>query len=260
MHFAADLIEARLIRRYKRFLSEMELGDGSRVTAHCPNPGSMMGLAEPGSRCWLSHHTGGTRKLAYGWELVEARNSLVGINTVRANAIVAERLCAGRIPGLPCTTVEREVKVGAKSRLDFRLTDEDGRLTYVEVKSVTLSRQTGLAEFPDAKTARGAKHLMELVELVWFGHRAALLFLVQRGDCDRVDVAADIDPNYAATLDKVRAMGVDVLAFACRVSPQAIEIDRPIPLIQPVNWPDSEQPGPSAADLRRKRSRRIKPR
>jgi sugar fermentation stimulation protein A len=231
MHFAADLIEARLIRRYKRFLSEMELADGTRVTAHCPNPGSMMGLAEPGSRCWLSHHAGGTRKLSYGWELVEARGTLVGINTGRANAIVAEALCAGRIPGLPFDVVEREVKVGAKSRLDFRLADDRGRFTYVEVKSVTLSRQPGLAEFPDAKTARGAKHLIELAELIRAGHRAVLLFLVQRGDCGRLAAAADIDPAYAAGLAAAQKQGVEVIGLTTRVSPQAIEIDRPIPLI-----------------------------
>lgn len=236
MHFAAALIEARLVRRYKRFLSEMELGDGSVVTAHCPNPGSMMGLAVPGSRCWLSHHTGGTRKLSHGWELVEAHHqtgtgALVGINTGRANAIVAEALCAGRIPGLPADGVEREVKVGTKSRLDFRLTDDRGRYTYVEVKSVTLSRQPGLAEFPDAKTARGAKHLIELAELVRAGHRAVLLFLVQRGDCRHLAAAGDIDPGYAAGLAAAREQGVEVIGLTARVSPQAIEIDRPIPLI-----------------------------
>lgn len=231
MHFDAALIEARLVRRYKRFLSEMELADGSIVTAHCPNPGSMLGLAVPGSRCWLSHHAGGTRKLSYGWELVEADGALVGINTGRANTIVAEGLCAHRIPGLPVGTLEREVKVGAKSRLDFRLADDRGRYTYVEVKSVTLSRQPGLAEFPDAKTARGAKHLMELAELAGAGHRAVLLFLVQRGDCTRLAAAADIDPAYAAALDQARNRGVEVIAVACRLSPQAIEIDGPIPLI-----------------------------
>ena len=236
MQFDTPLIEARLIRRYKRFLSDMELGDGAIVTAHCPNPGSMLGLAVPGSRCWLSYHTGGTRKLAYGWELVEARGTpiglnLVGINTGRANAIVAEALCNRRIPGLPSGAIEREVKVGTKSRLDFRLTDADGRSCYVEVKSVTLSRQPGLAEFPDAKTARGAKHLTELAELAAVGHRAVLLFLVQRGDCDRLSAAADIDPVYADGLAQVGGQGVEIIGLACRLTPQAIEIDRPIPLI-----------------------------
>lgn len=231
MHFDAALIEARLVRRYKRFLSEMELADGSRITAHCPNPSSMLGLAAPGSRCWLSHRPDPRRKLAYGWELVEAAGTLVGIHTGRANAIVEEGLCAGRIPGLPNAAIAREVRVGAQSRLDFRLADAGGRFCYVEVKSVTLSRQAGLAEFPDAKTARGAKHLTELAELAASGHRAVLLFLVQRGDCNRLAPAADIDPLYAAGLARVRQQGVEILGMACRLSPQAIELDRPIPLI-----------------------------
>ncbi len=216
MQFDTTLIEARLVRRYKRFLGEMELADGSRITAHCPNPGSMLGLAEPGSRCWLSHRPDPRRKLAYGWELVEAGGTLVGIHTGRANAVVAEGLCAGRIPGLPSAVIEREIRVGTQSRLDFRLTGPDGRFCYVEVKSVTLSRQPGLAEFPDATTARGAKHLTELAELAAAGHRAVLLFLVQRGDCNRLAPAADIDPRYAAGLARVRQQGVEVLAMACR--------------------------------------------
>ena len=162
---------------------------------------------------------------------MEASKTLVGIHTGRANRIVAEGLCARRIPGLPGAVIEREVKVGTKSRLDFRLTGTDGRFCYVEVKSVTLSRQSGLAEFPDAKTARGAKHLTELAELAAAGHRAVLLFLVQRGDCNRLSAAADIDPVYSAGLAKARKQGVEVIGLRCRLSPQAIEIDGPIPLI-----------------------------
>src|SRR5262245_11589189 len=154
MQFTPPLVEARLIKRYKRFLADMEVG-GKYLTLHCPNPGSMMGLAEPGSRCWVMPKTG--TKLPFGWEIVESRASgvtaLVGINTGRANAIVAEGLAAGAFPGLPNATIAREVKVGA-SRLDFRLADAAGRPCWVEVKSVTLSRRPGIAEFPDAKTDR----------------------------------------------------------------------------------------------------------
>src|SRR5688572_12504437 len=170
MKFASPLVEARLVKRYKRFLADVEIGGGI-VTVHCPNPGSMLGLAEPGSRCWLSPKTG--TKLPYGWEIVETKTSgvtaLVGINTGRANAVVAEGLSRGRFADLPSAAVAREVRIGSaalhNSRLDFRLEDPAGRACWVEVKSVTLSRSAGIAEFPDAKTERGSRHLAELSAL-----------------------------------------------------------------------------------------------
>ncbi len=224
MKFAPPLVEARLIKRYKRFLADVDIG-GAMVTVHCPNPGSMMGLAEPGSRCWLMPKTG--TKLPYGWEIVESQASgvtaLVGINAARANAIVAEGLAAGVFPDLPAATVTREVRVGETSRLDFRLGDAAGRPCWVEVKSVTLSRRAGLAEFPDAKTDRGSRHLAELAALAKAGQRAVLLFLVQRGDCGEVRIAADIDPTYAAAMTQARAQGVEIRAFSCGISPLGID-------------------------------------
>jgi len=228
MQFSPSLVEARLTKRYKRFLADMEVG-GQYVTVHCPNPGSMMGLAEPGSRCWLMPKTG--TKLPYGWELVETKTSgvaaLVGINTGRANAIVAEGLAGGVFPDLPTATMAREVKIGPgalhNSRLDFRLGDGDDRPCWVEVKSVTLSRRTGIAEFPDAKTDRGSRHLAELSVLALTGQRAVLLFLVQRSDCREVRIAADIDPTYAAALTQARAQGVEIRAFSCGISPLGID-------------------------------------
>jgi sugar fermentation stimulation protein A len=224
MQFAPPLVEARLIKRYKRFLADVEIG-GEYCTVHCPNPGSMMGLAEPGSRCWLMPKTG--TKLPYGWELVESKASgvtaVVGINTGRANAVVAEALAAGAFPGLPTATVLREVKVGTASRLDFRLADAEGRPCWVEVKSVTLSRGAGIAEFPDAKTDRGSRHLAELGHLAQAGQRAVLLFLVQRSDCREVRLAADIDPAYAAAMTQARAQGVEIRAFSCEISPLGID-------------------------------------
>jgi sugar fermentation stimulation protein A len=245
MQFDPPLIEARLRLRYKRFLADMALAGGaadSHVTVHCPNPGSMMGLAEPGSRCWLGAKTG--TKLPYAWELVEtAAGALVGIHTGRANAIVAEGLAAGRFPGLPNAKIQREVKVGQRaasgrsseteSRLDFRLEDGAGNPCWVEVKSVTLSRRAGIAEFPDAKTARGARHLAELAALKQRGERAVLLFLVQRADCDRMTIAADIDPFYASALTQVRAQGVEIMAFSCQISPSGIDVGRQIAFIHP---------------------------
>lgn len=230
MQFVPPLLEARLIKRYKRFLADMEIqgeSGSARVTVHCPNPGSMMGLAEPGSRCWLRPAVNPGAKLSYGWEIVESRASgvtaLVGINTARANAVVAEGLAAGVFPNLPTAAVAREVKVGTASRLDFRLGDAAGRPCWVEVKSVTLSRRAGIAEFPDAKTERGTRHLAELGTLAQAGERAVLLFLVQRSDCREVRLAADIDPTYAAALTQARAQGVEIRAFSCGISPLGID-------------------------------------
>jgi sugar fermentation stimulation protein A len=236
MRFSAPLIRARLARRYKRFLADMVLPDGEEITAHCPNPGSMMGLAEPGFACWLSDHRGTARKLPFGWELVEVaadspRPSFVGINTGFANAVVAEGLAAGKLPALAgYAGTRREVKVGAASRLDFQLLDEKRGQCFVEVKSVTLSRRGGIAEFPDAKTARGAKHLQELQVLARSGHRAVLLFLVQRDDCREVRIAADIDPVYQAALQAVLPE-IEVIAHACAIGPEGIEIAGQVPVV-----------------------------
>jgi len=245
MRFSAPLIRATLIRRYKRFLADIVLPDGEQAVVHCPNPGSMMGLAAPGVTCWLSDHRGSARKLPFGWELVEfpgmtmgttpgsppgtiARPYFVGINTGLANGIVAEGLAAGRVPDLAgYGEVRREVKVGRESRLDFQLNDASRGSCFVEVKSVTLSRQPGLAEFPDARTARGARHLQELDELARQGHRAVLLFLVQRDDCHRMRIAGDIDPAYLAALKAV-APRVEVIAHACDIGPEGIELAAPV--------------------------------
>ncbi len=232
MLFDPPLVPARLIRRYKRFLADMILPDGREVVAHCPNPGSMLGLAEPGSACWLSAKTAKGRKLDFGWEIVTtAGGALVGINTGLANRIVGEALADGAIGGLPMDGAWRpEVPFGTGTRFDFANTAPDRAPTYLEIKSVTLSRQPGLAEFPDAKTDRGAKHLRELVVAKDQGHRAILLFLVQRSDCSRLSLAGDIDPAYAAGLMTARAAGVEILAYACDLSPMGIFLDKPITL------------------------------
>jgi sugar fermentation stimulation protein A len=235
MQFDPPLVEARLVKRYKRFLADMEIA-GSLVTVHCPNPGSMLGLARSGSRCWLTAKPpGALTKLPYGWEIVETVESgqpaLVGIHTGRANAIVAEALAAGRLSGLPNATIAREIRVGVASRLDFRLADDRGEACWVEVKSVTLSRRAGCAEFPDSRTDRGARHLAELAALAQAGQRAVLLFLVQRADCREMAVAADIDPAYAAALTQARAQGVEIRAFSCRISTSGIDAGREIAFI-----------------------------
>lgn len=233
MLFDPPLQPARLIRRYKRFLADMLLPDGRTVVAHCPNPGSMLGLAVPGSPCWLSAKTAKGRKLDFGWEIVEtASGAKVGINTGYANRIVAEALAKAAIPGLPQGGHWRaEAPFGTGTRFDFCHTADDGALTFLEVKSVTLSREAGLAEFPDARTERGAKHLRELMVARKMGHRAALLFLMQRGDCDRMQTAADIDPTYAASLEAARAAGVEIRSYGCEVAASGIFLTNPVALL-----------------------------
>ncbi|WP_420348946.1 DNA/RNA nuclease SfsA [Pelagibius sp.] len=231
MRFPAPLIPGRLLKRYKRFLADVELEDGGVVVAHCANPGSMLGLAAPGSVVWLSPAQNPARKLRFSWELVDSEGALVGINTGRANSLVGEALDQGRIPALDASgRVRREVPYGARSRVDFLLQKDGVKDCYLEVKSVTLKRSDGLAEFPDSVTARGARHLEELAAMVAGGHRAVLLFLVQRGDCREVGVARDIDPHYGEALDRARAQGVEVLCYSCEVSPEGVALDAPLPL------------------------------
>ncbi|MGF1606261.1 MAG: DNA/RNA nuclease SfsA [Rhodothalassiaceae bacterium] len=226
--FDPSLVPARLIRRYKRFLADMQLADGTEVTAHCANPGSMIGCAEPGARAWLSPNRSKTAKLAWRWELVETPGGLVGINTARTNALAETAIRSGQIPALAgYAGVRREVRYGAASRIDLLL--EDPGLCYVEVKNVTLQRGSA-ALFPDAVTARGRKHLTELAQMVAAGHRAVMLYVVQRSDCDGFAPAADIDPAYAAALAEAHAKGVELLAYACSVTPQAVGVARALPI------------------------------
>ncbi len=227
MKFDPPLTKATLVKRYKRFLADIRFEDGSEVTAHCANPGSMMGLAEPGVTVWVSKSDNPKRKLAWSWELVDVATSLVGVHTSKANALVEAAISDGKIPELAGYEVlRREVKYGENSRIDLLLEDPERPSAYVEVKSVTLSREQGLAEFPDSKTARGAKHMAELAEMAKSGQRAVVFFLVQRSDCTHMRPAADIDPNYAESLNTAVAAGVEVLCYSCRLSPDGIELDR----------------------------------
>ena len=226
------LIPATLIRRYKRFLADCVLDTGKEITVHAANPGSMLGLAEPGSRIWLSRSTDSKRKLAYSWELVEAQGGLVNINTSRSNAIVAEAIATGLVPGLTgYASLRPEVRYGVSSRIDFLLEDPVRGRAFVEVKSVTLSRAAGLAEFPDAVTLRGAKHLVELTNEVVGGHRAVMLYLVQIPSSIGFAIARDIDPRYGAAFDLARAAGVEVIACLCRVTTTEISVVDTIPLV-----------------------------
>ncbi|WP_430511885.1 DNA/RNA nuclease SfsA [Pannonibacter phragmitetus] len=229
MDFGKPLIRGRLVKRYKRFLADVVLDSGEEVTAHCANPGSMLGLNAPGSLVYLSRSDNPARKLAYSWEIIEADGALVGISTAHPNKLVEEALLAGLIPELSgFAHLRREVKYGKNSRIDILLEDAGGGLTYVEVKNVHLMRQAGLAEFPDSVTARGAKHLVELEDMVRAGHRAVMVYLVQRPDCSELDFAADIDPAYAAALRQAMAAGVEAHAIGCEVTPEFIRATRKV--------------------------------
>ncbi|MEP4039140.1 DNA/RNA nuclease SfsA [Pseudophaeobacter sp.] len=228
MQFTTPLIRATLLRRYKRFLADCRLEDGREITAHCANPGSMMGLATPGLTVWLEPNDDPKKKLKFGWRLIAHDNGhFTGVDTSVPNRALKAALIAGQIPELAAyKTVRAEVKYGEKSRIDFLLTQEGLPDCYVEVKSVTLSRQEGLAEFPDSVTARGTKHLNELASMTAQGHRAVMLYLVQRTDCDRFALAADIDPAYASAFEKAQNCGVERLIYDTCISPQEITIGR----------------------------------
>ena len=234
MRFPSPLVSGRLVKRYKRFLADVILDEGGEaVTAHCANPGSMLGLKDEGSRVWLSRSDNPARKLKFSWEIVEADGALVGINTAHPNGLVEEALRAGLVPELSgFTGLRREVKYGKNSRIDILLEQGEGvPPVYVEVKNVHLMREAGLAEFPDSVTARGAKHLVEMGDMVEQGARAAMVYLVQRPDCDRLSFCRDIDPAYAAAFETARARGVEAYAIGCRVTCEEIVAERAVRLL-----------------------------
>jgi sugar fermentation stimulation protein A len=236
MRLPAPLARGTLIQRYKRFLADVRLDDGRLVTATCPNTGSMIGLTAPGSVVWLSESDSLTRKYRFTWELVEADlgqgPTLVGINTNHPNKLVAEALAARRIKALAgYASLRREVNYGRNSRIDLLLACARKGLCYVEIKNVHLSRRHGLAEFPDSVTERGTKHLAELSDMVRAGHRAVMVYLIQRGDARRLALARDVDANYGAAFDAAAAAGVEAIALRCRMSPEEIVIDRTVPIV-----------------------------
>jgi len=235
MKFAVELVPATLLRRYKRFLADVELADGSVITVHVANPGAMLGLQQAGARVWLSKSPSLTRKLPWSWELIEADfgagPELVGVNTLHPNAIVAEALAAQAIPELAgYASVRREVKYGAASRVDFLLEDPARPPCYVEVKNVHMMRQPGLAEFPDSVTARGARHLEELAIVARACARAVMLFVIQIGSSTALSLARDIDPTYGRAFDTARAAGVEALAYTCAIRQDGLVLAGPVPI------------------------------
>jgi len=230
MLLPSPLRTGRLVKRYKRFLADIALDDGRAVTAHCANPGSMLGVAIEGAKVWAHEHGDPNRKLAFSWELIELDGVLVPVNTTNPNKIAFEAVEAGVIPELSgYKEIAREVKYGEKSRIDLLLSG--GRRKepcYVEVKNVHLSRSAGLAEFPDSVTARGAKHLEELSRIVAGGGRAVMLFVVQRGDCRRFRPAADLDPAYAKALKSAISKGVEALCYDCEITTREVVLRKPL--------------------------------
>ncbi len=235
MKFEAPLIEGVLVNRYKRFFADVRVASGEVVTAHCANSGSMLSVKEPGARVWLSPAANPERKLRYTWEIVEVFGGLVGINTGHPNRLVAEAILAGQIPELAgYASLKREQKYGKNSRIDILLEDSKRPACYVEVKNVTLKRSSEHpAEFPDSVTERGAKHLIEMTDMVRAGARAVMVYLVQRADCSRFAVAADIDPTYAKTLKKAMSEGVEAVCYGCQVTPDGINVTGPLTLDLP---------------------------
>lgn len=258
MHFSTELLRGRLVKRYKRFLADVVLDDGeAEITATVPNTGSMMGLAEPGLSVWLSVNDSPTRKYRHTLELVELPGAagtgsavgsrkakggggssgglepvLVGINTGSPNKIVREAIEAGRIDGFTgYASLRNEVRYGVNSRIDMLLEDPAKGSCYVEVKNVHLLRAPRLAEFPDSVTDRGVKHLAELANMVDAGHRAVMVYLIQRGDCDRLAFASDIDPAYADAFRQAQAKGVEAVACRCSVTTTGIVFDRTVEIV-----------------------------
>lgn len=225
-----DLVHGRLVQRYKRFLADVELDSGEIVTAHCANPGSMIGLQAPGSAVWLSVSDNPKRKLRYSWELVEVDGVLVGVSTGHPNRLVEEAIVNGSIPELAdYELLRREVKYGVNSRIDILLEDPSKPSAYVEVKNVNLMRRPGLAEFPDAKTIRGAKHLVELGDMVDAGHRAVMVYLVQYPSAERFSLCEDIDPGYCRAFSEATERGVEALVYACDITVEEIKMVRRLP-------------------------------
>ena len=232
LRFETPLVRATLIKRYKRFLSDHLLEDGQKITASCPNTGAMTGAKEPGQHSYLSYDPNSKRKYPYVWQLVECDGALTSINTHLPNKLIHHALERRQIePFKEYHNIRREVPYAQSSRVDFLLSQTGLSDCYLEVKAVHMSRSKGLAEFPDAVTTRGTKHLNDLSQMREQGHRAALLFVIQRADCTKFQLAHDIDPGYAKALKDAKKVGVAFYAYTCTITPKAIALYRQVPFL-----------------------------
>ena len=229
MNFKKTLISGEFIKRYKRFFVDVKIGNNT-VTAHCPNTGSMLGLLKKGNKVWLSKSDNPKRKLKYTLQIIEDKKSKIGINTHLTNKIVFDALKKKLIKNFSkLKEIKQEVKFGENTRFDFLVTNENKK-TSIEVKNVTLSRKKGLAEFPDAVTSRGLKHINELLKANKKGFEIYLFYVIQRDDCMKFDLAKDIDPDYCELLLKAVKKNLNILCYDCKFSTKGIKLNRKIKL------------------------------
>ena len=229
MNFESKLISGLFIKRYKRFFIDIKINN-KIITAHCPNTGSMQGLLKENNKVWVSKSNNPDRKLKYTLEIIEDRNSKVGVNTHSANKIVYNALQNNLIKEFnDILNIKPETKFGSNTRFDFLISTTKGK-SFIEVKNVTLSRTSNLAEFPDAKTERGLKHIKELIKAGRKNYQIFILFLIQRNDCNTFSIAEDIDPNYANTLSKAVKNNLKILCYDCKFSSKGIKLNKKIKL------------------------------
>ena len=227
MNFENKLIAGVFVKRYKRFFVEAQI-NGKKVTAHCPNTGSMKGLLNKGAKVWLSKSNNIKRKLKYTLQIIEDGNSKVGVNTHLTNKIVLEALNNKAIKNFKeAILIKSEVKFGENTRFDFLVTSKKYK-AFIEVKNVTLKRKSKTAEFPDAITSRGAKHLKELIKAKNKGYKTYILFVIQREDCNQFSIANDIDPEYSNILSKAVKKNLKVLCYDCKFSTKGIKLNKQI--------------------------------
>ena len=227
MNFNKKLISGELVKRYKRFFVDVKINNRI-ITAHCPNTGSMMGLLNTNNKVWLSRSENPERKLKYTLQIIEDKKSMVGVNTHLTNKIVLKALEENLIKDLKnLDNIKSEVKFGRDTRFDF-LVSKNNKKIFIEVKNVTLSRKNGVAEFPDAVTTRGLKHINELINASKKGFETYLLFLIQRNDCNQFKIAQDIDPNYYKLLTKAAKKKLNIICYDCKFSPKGIKLNNNI--------------------------------
>ena len=227
MKFNETLIAGEFIKRYKRFFVDVKIGK-EEVVAHCPNTGSMMGLIKKGNKVWLSKSNNPKRKLKYTLQIIEDQNTKVGINTHLTNKIVFDALSKRKIKNFKnLDKIQQEVRFGKNTRFDFLITEKNKK-TFIEVKNVTLSRQNNIAEFPDAITSRGLKHIQELLKAKKKGFEIYLFFVIQRNDCSKFELAKDIDPEYCELLLKAVKKNLKILCYDCKFSTKRIQLNREI--------------------------------
>ena len=227
MNFKKKLISGELIKRYKRFFVDVKI-DNKTVTAHCPNTGSMMGLLEKGNKVWLSKSDNPKRKLKYTLQVIESNGSKVGVNTHLTNKIALDAIYKSKIQKFKnYNFVKQEINFGNNTRFDLLLIKKNKKI-FIEVKNVTLSRQKGIAEFPDAITSRGQKHIQELLKAKKQGYNIYLLFVIQRDDCNELKIAKDIDPKYCELLTKAVKKNLNILCYDCKFSTKGIKLNRKV--------------------------------